>query len=52
MRIKVFTVLFLMAFAVDALAFDSAYRRGFGYSVNRAVTHVSSLHWTGFIGQR
>ena len=50
MRIKMFTVLFLLAYAVDAVAFDSAYRRGFGYSVNRAYAHVSSLHWTGFIG--
>ena len=50
MRIKMFTVLFLLAYAVDAVAFDSAYRRGFGYRGGGGDAHVSSLHWTGFIG--
>ena len=49
--VKAFAALLIVAFTVDAMAFDGEYRRSCAYSFNKAATHVKSLHWTGFLGR-
>lgn len=49
--IKAFAALLIVAFTVDAAAFDGEYRRSSAYTFNKIVTHVKSLHWTGFLGR-
>ncbi len=51
MYIKAFTVLFILAFTVDATAFDGAYRRGFAHGCHKVAANVTRLHWTGFVGR-
>lgn len=49
-KVKVFAVLVIIAFVVDVVAFDGAYRERWGRSVKHSANEVASLHWTGFIG--
>jgi len=49
--VKAFAALLIVAFGVDAAAFDGEYRRSCAYSFNKVVAHVKSLHWTGFLGR-
>ncbi len=50
MKLKAFAVLVIIAFTVDMVAFDGAYRHSWARSVNHAANEVASLHWTGFLG--
>ncbi len=49
-KIKAFSVLVIVAFSVDMLAFGGAYRQNWAGSIRHAANQVAGLHWTGFIG--
>ncbi len=49
-KLKAFAVLVIVAFTVDMVAFDSAYRHSWTQSARHAAHQVANLHWTGFIG--
>ena len=50
-QVKAFAMLVIVAFTVDLAAFDGHYRREVGQGMRNAAWHVSSLHWTGFLGR-
>lgn len=49
-KLKALAVLVVVAFIVDMVAFDGAYRHSWSRSVAHTANEVARLHWTGFIG--
>lgn len=48
-KVKAFAVLVIVAFTVDMVVFDSAYRQSWSQSARHAAHKITNLHWTGFI---
>lgn len=49
-KLKAFAVLVIVAFTVDMVAYNGAYRQSWSRSAVHAANEVARLHWTGFIG--